>query len=168
MNVRTEVFKAEHMIAISDSIIEKTFTPDEWRMWAEYNNNHGIALTAFVDDKIMACGGLKTSKTYTQTKRWKRKNRPDKIVNRIVYGADCTMWVVIHESAANHKREMFYAAKVFIELLTEDIKTDTIKCQVCVGFDAGHRFVQHLGFKSLDTQDTLGFDDYELTLERAA
>ena len=142
MNIRTEPFKAEHMKAISDSIIEQTFTAEEWCQWAEYNEATSTALTAFVGDKIMACGGLRLETN--------------------------TMWVVIDKCAAQHKKEMLYAAKVFIKICSESADVDKINCQVCVGFEEGHRFVKHLGFEPLGTQDYVGFEDYELDIERVA
>jgi hypothetical protein len=130
------------MIHISDRIVEQTFTPEQWRQWAAYNEATSTALTAFVGDKLMACAGLRLH--------------------------DNTMWVVINKCAAKHKRELLYAARVFIEILTENIESDFIKCQVCAGFDEGHRFVKHLGFKPTGGQEVLGFDDYKLKLERVA
>ena len=140
MNIRTEEFKAQHMIDISESIVEQTFTPEQWREWAKYNEATSVALTAFVDDKIMACGGLRLETN--------------------------TMWVVLDKRAIRHKKELVYAARTFIKILTQDIDTDEIKCQVCAGFDEGHRFVQHLGFKETGDQQYVGFDDYILKLER--
>lgn len=159
MNIYTEPFKAEHMKAIADNIIEQTFTPEEWRAIADYNEATSNALTAFLDGEIMACGGVRITKNYIKEKRWKRDNRPDKVIEKSVVAKDNTMWVVLDKKVLKHKRAMFFSAKVFIKILTPDIKV--LKCQVAAGYKQGRRFVEHLGFKAMGTQNILGFDDYE-------
>lgn len=139
MNIRTEEFKAGHIEALDP--IEQIHTPEEWRQVAEYNEKTSIGLTAFVGDKIMACGGIRLH--------------------------DYCMWVVIDKSAVNHKKEMFYAGQTFIKILTEQLETDTINCHITPSFTEGVRFVSHLGFEPTGRQNK-GFDIYELKLERAA
>lgn len=138
MDIRTEAFKAEHIIAIADRVIEPTYTPEERIELAKNNVAVSVALTAFIGDEIIGCGGIRMDSKM--------------------------MWIMLSDKIKKHKKSVFWATKKLFEILTDDLELDRVKAQVAVGFAEGHRLVKHLGFEALGTQETEGFDDYERLL----
>jgi len=147
MNIESVPFKAEHMIEISEHIIEKTYTPEQWRQWAKFNEKTCEAITVYVDGEILACAGIRLEDIEIDGEVQLEKN---------------AMWVVLHERTRQHKRELLYATRIFVNHLAENRENEKITAICCCSFDEGHTFMEHIGFRATGTQRLQGFDDYEL------
>lgn len=119
-SLRIEKFKAEHLTEL--------FKEEAARHFAKYiTPQHAVGLeqanlsyTAFIDDRIVACGGA--------VEYWKNRGEA---------------WIIFGKTSRDKFILLQRAAKKFIQMCP----LKRLEASITIGFEAGHRWIKSLGFE---------------------
>lgn len=119
-SLRIEKLKAEHIAELFKEEAAKKFAAHITPWHAKGLEESNLCYTAFMDDKIVACGGA--------VEYWKNRGEA-----WIIFGKTFTGNFILLQRAA---REFIHRCPL-----------KRLEASVVLGFDKGHRWIKSLGFK---------------------